>query len=66
MSIQQLLHPWKQSSNLTFWSEIAPCDHVVQIYEDDASFLDTLTGYVGAGINAGDCVVVIATTVHLR
>jgi len=51
---------------MTFWGEIAPCDHVVQIYEDDNTFLDTLTGYVGSGINAGDCVVIIATSVHLR
>jgi hypothetical protein len=49
-----------------FWGEIAPCDHVVQIYEDDAIFLDSLTGFVGGGINAGDAVIVIATAAHLK
>jgi NAD(P)H-hydrate repair Nnr-like enzyme with NAD(P)H-hydrate epimerase domain len=49
-----------------FWGEIAPCDHVLQIYEDDDIFLDALTGFVGGGINAGDAVIVIATATHLR
>ncbi|MES2372904.1 MAG: MEDS domain-containing protein [Bacteroidota bacterium] len=49
-----------------FWGEIAPCDHVVQIYEDDTIFLDSLTGFVGGGINAGDAVIVIATAEHLK
>jgi 6-phosphogluconolactonase/glucosamine-6-phosphate isomerase/deaminase len=49
-----------------FWREIAPCEHVVQIYEDDDIFLDSLTGFVGGGINAGDAVIVIATGTHLR
>lgn len=49
-----------------FWGEIAPCDHVLQIYEDDTIFLDSLTGFVGGGINAGDAVIVIATATHLK
>jgi hypothetical protein len=49
-----------------FWGEIAPSDHVVQVYEHEDIFLDTLTGFVGGGINAGDAVIVIATEVHLR
>jgi len=48
-----------------FWGEIAPCDHVVQIYENDGIFLDSLTGFVGGGINMGDAVIVIATEKHL-
>ena len=57
---------WKRASADIFWGEIAPCEHVVQIYEDDGIFLDTLAGFVGGGINAGECVVVIATSNHLR
>ena len=49
-----------------FWGEIAPCDHVLQIYENDEAFLSTLTGFVGAGINSGDSVIVIATHQHLQ
>jgi hypothetical protein len=56
---------WQRSNAKIFWGEIAPCDHVVQIYEDDEVFLDMLAGFAGSGINAGDCVVVIATTPHL-
>ena len=35
---------WQRSKQSVFWGEIAPCDHVVQIYEDNGSFLDMLTG----------------------
>jgi hypothetical protein len=57
---------WKLSKANVFWGEIAPCDHVLQIYEDDNSFLEVLTGFVADGINAGDAVVVIATAIHLQ
>jgi hypothetical protein len=57
---------WKQAKADIFWGEIAPCDHVVQIYESDGIFLDALTGFVGGGINAGDSCIVIATKNHLK
>jgi hypothetical protein len=48
-----------------FWGEMAPCEHLVQFYEDDSLFLDTLEGFVADGLLAGEGVVVIATTRHL-
>ena len=57
---------WQQTKSDIFWGEIAPCDHVVQIYEDDAVFIDVLAGFVGGGINSGDCVILIATDAHLK
>jgi hypothetical protein len=57
---------WERNEADIFWGEIAPCDHVVQIYERDDVFLDTLAGYVGSGINAGDCCIVIATKEHIE
>jgi hypothetical protein len=48
-----------------FWGEMAPCEHLVQIYEDDSLFLDTLEGFVADGLLAGEGVVVIATAKHL-
>jgi hypothetical protein len=56
---------WAKSSNEVFWGEIAPCEHVVQIYQNDEGFLDLLTGFVSGGVNAGECAVVIATAAHL-
>lgn len=56
---------WQQSRADVFWGEIAPAEHVIQIYEDQDVFLDTLAGFVGGGINAGDCIIVIATASHL-
>ena len=57
---------WKQVKADIFWAEVAPCDHIVQIYESDAVFIDTLAGFVGNGINTGDCCIVIATKTHLE
>jgi hypothetical protein len=65
MQKKESYHDWKRSKAEIFWGEIAPCDHVVQIYENDEVFLDALSGFVGGGINAGDCVIVIATDAHL-
>ena len=56
---------WKQATTEIFWGEIAPCEHVLQIYEDDQVFLDLLAGFVGGGLKAGECVIAIATTAHL-
>jgi hypothetical protein len=49
-----------------FWGEIAQCEHLVQIYGDDETFLDALGGFVEGGLRAGEGVVVIATAEHLR
>jgi hypothetical protein len=47
-----------------FWAELSPCEHLVQIYEDDAVFLDTLAEFVAGGLLQGESVVVIATPQH--
>jgi hypothetical protein len=47
-----------------FWGEIAPCEHLVQIYENPTAFLDSLEGFVAGGLRAGDGVVVIALPGH--
>lgn len=33
---------WKPIDSRIFWGEIAPFDHVVQIYEKEDDFLDLL------------------------
>ena len=48
-----------------FWGEISPCDHIVQIYEEDRMLLDALAGFIGRGLGTGDAAVVIATPSHL-
>lgn len=48
-----------------FWGEIAPCDHMLQLYDDDAVFLDSLEGFVAGGLASGDALIVIATPQHL-
>ena len=47
-----------------FWGEVSPCEHLVQFYETDNVFLDTLEGFVSGGLRAGESVIVIATPTH--
>jgi hypothetical protein len=48
-----------------FWGEIAPCEHILQIYQRDADFLTALEGFVSGGLVRDEAVVVIATPEHL-
>ena len=57
---------WRRSLTRDFWAGIGPSDHVVQIYDDEQSFLSLLEGFVTGGFDANDCVVVIATEEHLH
>lgn len=57
---------WNKSSIEVFWGEIAPCDHILQIYENDLQFINTLQGFVSSGFESGESVVIIATTEHLK
>ena len=54
-----------QNGSEIFWGEIAPCEHLVQIYADQGVFLDSLEGFVSGGLLAGEGVIVIATRAHL-
>jgi hypothetical protein len=47
-----------------YWAELAPCAHVVQIYEDDKVFLDNLASFVWDGLKNAEAVIVIATPAH--
>ncbi|HXS37731.1 MAG TPA: MEDS domain-containing protein [Flavipsychrobacter sp.] len=49
-----------------FWNEVAKQVPVFQLYENEDKFLDILAGFVGTGINANDCAVVIASSKHLE
>lgn len=57
---------WKKCNTKEFWADIAPCDHVVQLYEDDDILIDTLSDFASNGFNAGDSLILIATELHIR
>jgi hypothetical protein len=57
---------WKKSNIQVFWGEVAPCNHLVQVYDSDAVFLNSLEGFVGSGFINNESVIVIATAAHLR
>lgn len=48
-----------------FWGQLAPSDHLVQIYDDETRFMETLERFIGDGLVAGEATVVIATASHL-
>lgn len=57
---------WEHDGSDIFWGEIAPCEHLVQIYEEDGVFLDALEGFVAGGLRADDSVITIAKAEHLK
>jgi hypothetical protein len=61
-SVTKLVNPRSES----FWGELEPCEHSVQIYGDDTTFMDALEGYVSSGLRAGESVVLISTARHLH
>ena len=65
MEKMPFVEKWETSNIQVFWGEIAPCDHLVQVYENEKIFLDTLEGFAGTGFLANDSVVIIATSTHL-
>jgi hypothetical protein len=48
------------------WRHVGPCQHVVQFYESDPELIATLDEFAGAGLEAGQAVLVIATEAHLN
>jgi hypothetical protein len=57
---------WEKVNFQNFWAEIAPREHLVQVYESEKIFLNTLEGFVGSGLLAGDTVIIIGTEEHLK
>src|SRR5579862_5287526 len=46
------------------WREMNESDHFVQFYERDASLVNAVSGFIGAGLEAGESCIVIATEAH--
>jgi hypothetical protein len=57
---------WVPTNVNTFWGDIARYDHVVQLYENDEVFYNTLTGFVLNTIQSNENAVIIATEPHLN
>lgn len=51
--------------NSIFWAEMAPCEHLLQVYEEDEAFLESLREFVLAGLRSNESVVIIATPQHV-
>lgn len=50
-----------------FWAEMSPCEHFVQIYQEDQALLDALEGFIAGGLrNNDESAIVIATPAHRR
>jgi AcrR family transcriptional regulator len=50
----------------TFWGELRPSEHSVQIYGSEAVFMDALEGYASAGLRRLESVILISTAPHLH
>lgn len=46
------------------WSEMSDADHFVQFYENDLFLLNSVGGFIEAGLQKGDTCIVVATRAH--
>lgn len=46
------------------WNDIAESEHFVQFYETDSFLIESVSGFIGTALEAGDAAVVIATRAH--
>jgi signal transduction histidine kinase/CheY-like chemotaxis protein len=53
-----------ESAPRSQWSEMSESDHFVQFYETDAFLLNSVSGFVSAGLEAGEACIVVATKEH--
>ena len=58
-----ITHPERAKA---FWAEMSAREHVVQIYQDEDVFVNTLTSFVNGALLEGFTALVIATPVHHR
>ena len=54
-----------RSTRPAFWRDLHPGDHACHVYTDEAGLLETLSGFIGGGLWAGESAIVIATDAHL-
>ena len=49
-----------------YWRDLGTCEHAVQIYGDETTFLDALEGFVSSGLRNRESVILISTAPHLH
>ncbi|MCW3054070.1 MAG: sensor protein [Chthonomonadales bacterium] len=64
MSQQSLLGPSERSAPTLDWRGMNASDHFVQFYEQDASLVEAVSGFITAGLETGESCIVIATQEH--
>ena len=48
------------------WTKMGDSEHFVQFYENDDYLIESVSGFVGAALKAGECSIVAATPEHRR
>lgn len=54
----------RELAPLSDWSGMSEPEHFVQFYETDTFLLDSLSGFIGAGLREGEACIVVATEAH--
>lgn len=52
--------PWEELLRAPF-----PCDHIIQLYTDEYALIQSLTRFVGSGLEQGEAAIVIAVPEHI-
>jgi signal transduction histidine kinase len=68
--VKEMIHqtiaaiPVQEISPRVDWSELCEAEHFVQFYETDAFLLNSLSGFIGTGLSAGEAGIIVATPAH--
>ena len=57
---------WQKSNIQAFWNDAGSSGHLLQVYENQRVFIDSLEGFAGTGMLAGNSIVIVAkdSTIH--
>jgi PAS domain S-box-containing protein len=56
----------KKQARYMDWNEVADSEHIVQFYDSDEFFVNSLHSYVASGLKAGQACVVVLTAEHRK
>jgi hypothetical protein len=56
--------PSHQPTPRAEWPDLGQPEHLVQFYKSDAFLVDSLSGFIGTGLQAGEAANVVATAEH--
>jgi hypothetical protein len=59
------INKWETQDTDSFWAGMKETDHVIHLYDDEESLLNSLTGFASASLQSDFAIIIIASKPHL-